>query len=161
MGQIAKPYKTIGRAEVISFPEQGIETVHARIDTGARTSAIWVSYAEVKNDKLSVIFFGPGHPLFTGKEHYFDAYTQDIVISSNGHQDLRFKIKLLVVLEGRRIRASFTLADRSTQVYPVLIGRNVLRGKFMVDVKTGKTLIKEENELLRKKRAKLSERGQL
>jgi hypothetical protein len=30
------------------------------------------------------------------------------------------------------------------QVYPVLIGRNVLRGKFIVDVKRGKPLIHQE-----------------
>ena len=41
---------------------------------------------------------------------------------------------------GRRIRATFTIANRQTQVYPVLIGRNVLRGKFIIDVKLGKVL---------------------
>ena len=33
--------------------------------------------------------------------------------------------------------ATFTLADRSTQVYPVLIGRATLNGKFIVDVQKG------------------------
>ena len=44
-------------------------------------------------------------------------------------------IKMLVIISGKKIRARFTLANRSTQKYPVLVGRNILRRKFVVDVK--------------------------
>ncbi len=153
-----KEKQVIGRAELLSFPELGISGVHARIDSGARTSAIWVSYAAIEDNKLAVIFFGPGAPRFTGEKHFFNSYDQDIVTSSNGHKQLRFKIKLRIKLQKRIIRASFTLADRSTQVYPILVGRNVLRGKFVVDVQTGTALVDKERELLRQKRAELGER---
>jgi hypothetical protein len=42
--------------------------------------------------------------------------------------------------------ATFTLADRSSQVYPVLIGRATLRGKFIVDVQMGSPLREEEEK---------------
>jgi hypothetical protein len=148
--------KTIGRAEVIAFPELGVE-VHARIDSGARTSAIWASQAVVEDGKLAVVFFGEGHPAYTGEKHYFNVFDRDIVISSTGHRDPRYKVKLSVILKKRKIRASFTLANRSTQVYPVLVGRNILRGKFIVDVQYGKTLATEEKELLEKKRIELNQ----
>lgn len=149
--------KVIGRAERISLPEVGIPAVHSRIDSGARTSAIWVSYAEIEDGALAVIFFDKNEPAYTGQKYYYHSFARDIVISSTGHRQRRYKIKLLVVLKNRKIRASFTLADRSTQVYPVLIGRNVLRGKFVVDVEHGKTLATKEKELRLKKQEELKQ----
>lgn len=134
----------IGRVETVVFPEIGIKESHARIDTGAQTSAIWASSIELNNNHLAVQFFGPGHELFDGKIHYFDTFRETIVASSNGHREHRYKVKLLVYISGRKIRASFTLADRSMQVYPILIGRNVLRAKFVVDVNLGEALTEKE-----------------
>lgn len=153
---VQKNKKTIGRAEIVLFPDLGA-TVHARIDSGARTSAIWVSEARVEEGRLGVVFFGRNHPAYTGEKYYFESYGRDIVVSSNGHRQTRFKIKLLVRLKGRKIRASFTLADRSTQVYSVLVGRNILRGKFIVDVQRGKILAAEEKALREKKHAELEQ----
>ena len=50
------------------------------------------------------------------------------------------------MIKKRRIRAHFTIANRRTQVYPVLIGRNVLYGKFVVDVAKGTPLIEAERQ---------------
>jgi hypothetical protein len=137
----AKKQKTvIGRAERIKFPEIGIGTIHARIDTGAKTSSIWVSSAQEQDGMLEVVFLGDRHGAYQGKPHVFEQYERRMVASSNGAQELRYVVRLLAVLKGRRIRANFTLADRSTQVYPVLVGRNILHGKFIVDVKQGKPL---------------------
>ena len=61
-----------------------------------------------------------------------------------GHKQVRYKVKLSIVIGGRRIMATFTLSDRSTQVYPVLIGRSTLTGKFIVDVAKGNPLTEEE-----------------
>jgi hypothetical protein len=138
--------KLIGRAEVLSFPELGFEGVHARIDTGAKTSALWVSSAVVRDGKLHVVFFGESSPHFTGTTHIFDEFERSAVANSTGHIQKRFKIVLLVKLKGKKVRAWFTLADRSTQVYPVLIGRNVLTGKFVVDVKKGHSLKEAEQQ---------------
>ncbi len=131
------PKKIIGRVELVSFPELGVNELYARIDTGAQTSAIWVSKTEVKNNRLGVVFFGKGNPNYTGKMVYFEEFTRSMVASSNGHSELRYKVSTLIVIAGKRIRARLTLANRSNQTYPVLVGRNVLRGKFIVDVKVG------------------------
>jgi len=136
----------IGRVEKLDFPELGAAGVHGRIDTGAQTSAIWASRIHEEDGRLRVIFFGAGSPHFTGQAHYFDDFTQAVVASSNGQTEQRYKVRLLVVLNGRKIRANFSLADRSTQVYPVLIGRNVLKGKFVVDVKRGDVLEDAERQ---------------
>lgn len=142
-----KPVKekiVIGRAERLSFPQLGVDSLAARIDTGAKTSAIWVSSAREVGGRLAVIFFDESSEYYDGVERFFDSYERGMVASSNGQAEERYKIKLLVVLHGRRIRARFTLADRSTQVYPVLVGRNVLLGKFVVDVQHGEPLLEAE-----------------
>jgi hypothetical protein len=151
---INNPVKIIGQAETISLPEVTSKQLHARIDTGAQTSAIWASYIQVKHDKLEVIFFGPEHPSYTGNKVLFDEFSHSLVTSSNGQAELRYKIKLRLVIGNKTIKSRFTLADRSTQLYAVLIGRNVLRGKFVVDVTLGKVLKRTEQERLLKLQAR-------
>ena len=136
--------KVIGRVEPVALPEITERETFARIDTGAQTSAVWVSCVKLEDNRLAVKFFGPGHRAYTGTTHYFDEYSSTVVASSNGQTELRYKVKLLVGIGGKKIRARFTLANRSTQVYPILIGRNVLRGKFIVDVTRGTPLVEEE-----------------
>ncbi len=142
-----KPHKkTIGRAEIISFPELGLEGVPARIDTGAKTSSIWASNVTLKGETLHVTFLGDTADAFIGQEVTFTEFEQAVVASSIGEPQQRYKVRLLVRIKGRKVRAWFTLADRSAQVYPVLIGRNVLMGKFVVDVIKGSALREEEQE---------------
>lgn len=148
--------KIIGRAEVVGLPELAVPKLHARIDTGARTSALWASGVHEKDGQLTFALFGPESPLYTGQLHSVPLLGRQMVASSNGHLEERYVIRTLVVLEGKRIRAKFTLADRSTQVYPVLIGRNVLRGKFVVDVKRGEVLKDEEKRRIAELKSKLS-----
>lgn len=124
----------LGRTAEVCLPELDDRTTYARVDTGAKTSAIWISSAVVVDGALNVIFYGPSSPLYSGEVRSFTEFGQAVVASSNGQAQRRYKIRLLIVVGGRKIRAWFTLADRSTQVYPILIGRNVLRFKFIVDV---------------------------
>ncbi len=136
----------IGRAEKIDFPEFHLTEVPVRIDTGAKTSAIWVSMAQEQGDTLSVVLFGEGSPFYTGEVLRFHEYEIVPVASSTGEVRERYKVRLQIRLCGRKIRAWFTLADRSMQAYPILIGRNVLLGKFIVDVKKGRIAREAERE---------------
>lgn len=54
--------------------------------------------------------------------------------SSFGTVERRFTIRALVVIGRKRIRGKFTLTNREKMSYPVLIGRNFLRKRFLVDV---------------------------
>jgi len=149
-----KAGKTIGRVENISFPELGVENIPARVDTGAKLSSLWASDIEQHPDgTLSFNLFNSSSPLFSGQKVTVSNFSEIVISSSMGIAQRRYKVKLLTKLHGRKIRASFTLADRSTQVYPVLVGRNILHGKFVVDVKHGKPLLEAE----RKRRKQLDE----
>lgn len=137
--------KIIGRADRIDLPEMGLLGVSARIDTGAKTSAMWASKIREADGGLYFTLLGPESPQYTGEEHFASHFTRVTVASSIGTEQIRYKVVLLVKLRGKKVRAGFTLADRSTQAYPVLIGRNILRGKFLVDVRSGKPDFEAEN----------------
>jgi hypothetical protein len=77
------------------------------------------------------------------------------IANSFGHRELRYKIKIPIIVKGRRINATFTLTDRSTKLYPVLIGRSLLKNKFLVDVSRGTPLHEEENERLKRLRKEM------
>lgn len=129
-----KPKTFIGQTAEIILPEISLSHLIARVDTGAKTSAIWVSAVTEVEGGLEVLFFGEGVPHFRPQTAIFKEYGDTLVTSSNGSSEARFKVKLTCRVAGRSIRAWFTLADRSTLTYPVLLGRNILRGKFIVDV---------------------------
>jgi len=141
-----KRLTSIGRSEHIFLPELGIKNLPARIDTGATVSAIWASSIEEKDETLTFTLFDKGSDYYTGKQITTSHYSKRAVASSMGHVEVRFQVEMLVKLKGRKIRAKMTLANRSTQTYPVLIGRNILRNKFIVDVAGGKTLNSVERE---------------
>ncbi len=117
----------IGSEEVISFPEVGIDSIDARIDTGATTSSIGVKKIEEKDGHICCTM--PNHQTICFKD-----YSKKVIKSSFGHTEERYVVRLLVNVHGRSVRTNFTLANRSKMKFPVLIGRNLLRGKFIVDV---------------------------
>lgn len=117
----------IGSEEFISFPEVGIDSISARIDTGAATSSLGVKKILEKDGVLCCTM--PNH-----QQVCFKDYKKKIIKSSFGHIEERYVIRLLVNISGRKIRTDFTLADRSKMAFPVLIGRKLLRNKFIVDI---------------------------
>lgn len=138
----------IGRAERADIPEINVTGIPVKIDTGADACSIWAHATEVQNDNLHVIFFDETSGFYTGKEHIFskDEFTMTRVANSFGHREIRYKVKLGIKINGRKIRGTFTLSDRSTKLYPILIGRSLLYNKFLVDVSKGKPLAAEERE---------------
>ena len=123
----------LGSTEYVSVAS--ISRLPAKIDTGADSSAIWASALDVSKDGvLSFCLFDPSSEFYTGERLATRDYHAKIVRSSNGDEEIRYRVKLPLSLGGRTIRASFTLADRSKNNFPVLIGRRTIKGKFLVDV---------------------------
>jgi D-alanine-D-alanine ligase-like ATP-grasp enzyme len=112
---------------------KNMKQIPARIDTGARTSALWASNIRHKGDSVSFTFFGKGSPFYTGKRVVLPITGKRLVTSSMGHEQERIVVTLPILLDGKKMKAKFTLANRSKQTYPILIGRNTLRGVFAVD----------------------------
>jgi len=128
----------IGSNEYIEI--EGI-SVPAKIDTGADSSSIWVSDVEVSPDGiLSFALFEPGYEFYTGKKITRRNFKAAIIRSSNGAEQVRYRTNFKIKLGGYELDTSFTLADRSKNMFPVLIGRKTITGKFLVNVE--KTSVK-------------------
>lgn len=143
-----KQLTVIGRAEKIDLLDFGMSEVPAKVDTGADTSALWVSSIEEKEDGLYFVLFSPESPNYTGAVQRFTKpdYTITRVANSFGQKELRYKVKLRIRVKDRSVRATFTLSDRSEKTYPILLGRKLLHGKFLVDVTGGDPLRELEEQ---------------
>ena len=141
-----KELSIIGRAEKIDLRDFDLQDVPAKVDTGADTSSLWVSNIEEREDGLHFVLFGEGSPYYTGVEQLFTKPDYELTRVSNsfGQRELRYKVKLHITLKGRKLRATFTLSDRSLKTYPILLGRKLLHGKFLVDVTDGDPLHEAE-----------------
>lgn len=111
------------------------KNIPAKIDTGADSTSIWASNIQIdKNDNLNFTLFAPGSKFYTGEFLICKEYKATVIRSSNGDEEVRYRTRLPFVINGRKITTPVTLADRSKNHFPILIGRKTLRNKFLVDV---------------------------
>lgn len=126
----------VGATEYI-IVDRRYHKIPAKIDTGAHYSSIHASAINITPAGiLEFALFEPSSPFFDGQLYHFapSDYSVRVVRSSNGTEQIRYFVKLPIALSHRRIRVTFSLADRSKNTFPILIGARTLKGKFLVDV---------------------------
>ena len=136
---VAREKLTVGATEVIHVVDANLDFV-ARIDTGARTTSINAQNIEIEN------------PAADKKENVGKTITLDVVNAKG--EKRRIKSKIVKVLEVRNAQGTelrymipltlrwhgidklirVNLRDRSAMTYKLLIGRDWLKGDFIVDV---------------------------
>lgn len=122
-----KPKQIIGKKELVDFPELGVTKIIAKIDTGAYSNTLHCSAIKVKEKKLCFM-------VLNEKEHCFESFSQKKIKNSFGEAEKRYIIKTKIRIAGRTIKSIISLTDRGNMRYPVLIGRRLLKNKFVVDV---------------------------
>ncbi len=123
--------KIIGRREYIDFPLLNIKQAEAKIDTGAYTCAIDCNHIELKTENnQQVLTFR----LFNNTYYQVEEFTRKKIKNSFGEMEERYIVKTLISIGKKKIHISISLSDRGNMRYPVLIGRRLLKGKFIVDV---------------------------
>jgi hypothetical protein len=129
--------KLIGRLEYIDFPELGLFNLEAKIDTGAYSGSIHISFVEEvpspEGTKLHFKLLDETHPEYQGKEYVVSEFKQKKVISSNGDSEMRYFVKLPVTVGGETYRSTFSLSNRKDLRRPVLLGRKNIKRRFIVD----------------------------
>jgi hypothetical protein len=150
---------TIGRAERIDIIGHEATSIPAKVDTGADISSIWATEIVETQSGLEFVLFAKGSEFYSGERIVLPAgdYRLTRVANSFGHKEMRYVVKLSTCILDRRIVVSFTLADRSNKIYPILLGRKMLHKKFLVDVSKGEPLAAAEKAKLRKLHVALSE----
>ena len=134
---MARYQVVIGRSEYIDLPGI-VSQIPAKVDTGAYRSAIHCeSIKRVKRngaDVLKVKLLGHTcSPVTYDLE--FDEFEEVTVTNSFGHDEKRYEVMMRAKLGPKVFKTSFTLADRSGTLFPVLIGRKMLKGRCLVDVR--------------------------
>ncbi|MBX3164106.1 MAG: RimK/LysX family protein [Bacteroidetes bacterium] len=130
-----KPHnvKVIGRREFIDLPQLGIAGIEAKMDSGAFTASLHCENLRIDYENSKPILY------FTVEQSSlpvlrFENFTQRKIKNSFGEMEERYVIHTLVKIGKKNILADISLSNRDNMRYPVLIGRRMLKGKFLVDV---------------------------
>jgi hypothetical protein len=126
--------KILGRSDRVDLPGLGLENIHAKIDTGAYTCSLHCSTTEEVNGKLQFVLLDEEHPEFTGRVYRFKKFDRREIKNSFGEAELRYVIKTKIKIFDHLIRAEFSLSNRGNLKFPVLLGRKILRKRFLIDV---------------------------
>ncbi|MBA6411565.1 ATP-dependent zinc protease [Parahaliea sp. F7430] len=127
----------LGWREWLALPDLGIDRIKAKIDTGARTSALHAFYLEpFSRDGEEWVRFGI-HPQQLNTEHVVHCEARVLdqrqVTDSGGHREQRYVILSRLQIGKQSIDAELTLTDRESMRFRMLLGRTAMRGHFLVD----------------------------
>jgi hypothetical protein len=125
---------TLGRSDRVDLPGLGLTDIHAKIDTGAYTCSLHCSRAEIVDGKLEFVLLDEEHPEFTGMKFTFKKFDRREIKNSFGEAELRYVIKTSIKIYDHVIKAEFSLSNRGNLRFPVLLGRKILRRRFLIDV---------------------------
>ncbi|WP_196795090.1 ATP-dependent zinc protease [Mariprofundus ferrooxydans] len=128
---------TVGWREWAALPDLGIPRIKAKVDTGAKTSCLHAfSQERFTQAGAPWIRFGM-HPLQqrTDIEIFTEAEIVDerMVSDSGGHRELRPIIKTTIELGRLRFPTEFTLTNRDSMLFRVLLGREAMKKRLLVD----------------------------
>jgi hypothetical protein len=127
----------LGWREWLTLPELGVARMRAKIDTGARSSALhvdeqwrfvedgvpWVGFRLTLGKAGAARTLQASAPIFDERD----------VVDSGGHRGCRVFIRTSLRLAGIERRIEINLSDRRDMVFPMLLGRTALEGMFTVD----------------------------
>ena len=137
------PPAVIGWREWVALPDFGVKSIKAKVDTGARTSSLHAfDVQEFRRAGEDMVRFAI-HPEQDKSKPEVQVEAPLIerrkVTPSSGHSELRPVVLTTVELLGRCFEVELTLTRRDAMGFRMLLGRQALRGRFLVD--TGRSFL--------------------
>lgn len=127
----------VGWREWVSLKELGLDKIKAKIDTGARTSALHAfALRPFTEDNKHKICFDI-HPVQNNDDVVItctaDVIDKRWVTDSGGHREERYVILTPLTLGLEIWPIEITLTERDTMLFRMLIGRTAIRKRYLVD----------------------------
>lgn len=135
-----KPPLVIGWIEHISLPELGLLNIRAKVDTGARTSALHATEISPfqKDGELWVRFVAQLHDEAPNVRVEAPVYDIREIKNTGGVPQERIVIRAALHIAGQSWPISVSLTDRSKMRFPMIVGRTALK-KHNIAVHTRRT----------------------
>ena len=124
----------VGWREWVGLPDIGIVRIAAKIDTGAKTSALHAnSLKPFTRNGVAFLRFD-----VTGEDpnapwHEMPVLGRRSVKSSNGESEMRYVVAMRLKVGADLWPIDVTLTNRERMEMPMLIGREALAGRVLVD----------------------------
>ncbi|PIE11411.1 MAG: ATP-dependent zinc protease [Rhodobacterales bacterium] len=131
-----KPPLVIGWRETVSLPDLGLEQFKAKIDTGARTTALHAS--DIRTDWIDDVEYVSFHPRHMGlaqaRRVRARIHARRPVRNTSGVPQERIVIRSHLHIADRNFLIEISLADRADMAFPMIVGRTAIRGhRLLVD----------------------------
>jgi hypothetical protein len=137
MAKTSSDRLTVGWREWVGLPDLGVEAIKAKIDTGARTSALHVTNVmRFERDGHPWVRFAV-HPIQRSEHPVFVAESALVehrpVRSSSGHTEHRLVIATTLAIGTTAWPIELTLTRRDAMGFRMLIGRQATRRRALID----------------------------
>ena len=127
----------VGNREWCSLPELGIPAIKARVDSGAKTSSLHAFDLELfKQEGKDWVRFEV-HPLQKNRKVSLvcecPVIDRRLVRSSSGEEELRYVVRSRLGMKEHSWPLELTLANRDSMGYRMLLGREAMMGRMLID----------------------------
>ncbi|MBF0281429.1 MAG: ATP-dependent zinc protease [Zetaproteobacteria bacterium] len=127
----------LGWREWVALPDLGIQAIKAKIDSGARSSALHTfdleRFSEDGVQKVRFAIHPFQHDNIRVKYCIANLIDERNVTDSGGHTELRPVISTTLFLGGIHRTIEMTLCNRETMKFRMLLGRTAMHGQFTID----------------------------
>ncbi|MEM5501210.1 ATP-dependent zinc protease family protein [Ahrensia kielensis] len=123
------PVRCVGWREVVELPDLDIKKLRAKIDSGARTSAIHAENQEIfYRDDVKWVRFSFPSPDSKGRK-ILEAVVSDErkIKNTGGVPEQRVIIRTNLMVGSYRAKVDISLADRKNMEFDLILGRTALR----------------------------------
>lgn len=131
------PKLTLGWREWVALPDLNLPAIKAKVDTGARTSALHAFLIEPYTDAGIEMIRFLIHPIQHNQDFEVECCTRihdyREVTDSGGHREMRYVIRSEITVAERHWPIELTLTNRDTMRFRMLLGRRAMENHFLVD----------------------------
>lgn len=119
----------VGWRELVGLPDLGIIEMKAKIDTGARTSALHALdlKTEQENGEQWVSFRVPHLGEARTIRHRARVKDERLIKNTSGVPQLRYIIRSTIIIGNRKWQIDISLTDRNEMKHDLILGRTALR----------------------------------